>query len=106
MRELVDYNPMFGRYTYVEDGDQDEFTIREVFDRRLSKAVVDRNKALEGTQRTDGDMRLTASIPPEVQLEWVEKFGVNLWNPNHAEGVKRLLNDPDYRYLRINHIIL
>ena len=106
MREVIGYNPLSGITTVVDDGDQDEFTIREIFDRRLSKAIVDRNKAIEDFQSTTGEMRLTASIPPEVQFEWLTKYGVDVFNPDHEQGVTRLLNDPDYRYLRINHIIL
>jgi hypothetical protein len=35
-----------------------------------------------------------------VYYEWKRKFGVDLYNKNHAQAVKKLLNSPDYRYLK------
>lgn len=49
------------------------------------------------------DMRLAASIPVQVQFEWIDKHGVNMHNPNHKDAVIRLLNSNEYRYLRVNH---
>jgi hypothetical protein len=51
-------------------------------------------------------MWLAASIPVGVQYEWMVKHGVNLWNPEHRPKVRQLLNDSEYRYLRIRHFQL
>jgi hypothetical protein len=47
-----------------------------------------------------------ASIPACIIYEWITKHGVNLYNPNHQDGVKRLLNSSDYRWLKVREIIL
>jgi len=47
-----------------------------------------------------------ASIPTSVMYEWLSKFGVNAWDPAHADAVKKLLNSSDYRWCKVKHIIL
>ena len=47
-----------------------------------------------------------ASIPTVVQLEWLTKFGIDVHDKNHIEGVKRLLNSNEYRYLKVRNIII
>jgi len=71
--------------------------------------ILDRNKALQ--THNDGfnrarDLARVASIPVVVQYEWLKRYGVNLYDPDHAPRVKRLLNDPEWRYLRTSAIHL
>lgn len=106
--ELVDFNPMTGRTTYVEvcphTGD---IITRDFYDKSYSKAAVESAKALAEVQPDRcGDMAMVATIPVEVQLEWLDKFGIWYLNPDHADGVKRLLNSNEYRYLRVKNIIV
>lgn len=47
-----------------------------------------------------------ARVPVLVQMEWIKKYG---FNPVYAEDdtlLNRLLNDPEWRYLRTSEIIL
>ena len=104
-RELLDYDPLTGIREFFEWDEHGNEYITEEIDRSLTKQVIDQNKRIEGTGMGK-DMRLAASIPPEVQYEWLDKFGIEFWNPAHKEGVKRLLNSSDYRYLRVNHFIM
>jgi len=104
-RELLDYDPLTGIREYFEWDEQGNEYITEEIDRSLTQQVINQNKRIEGAGKGK-DMWLAASIPPEVQYEWLDKFGIEFWNPAHKEGVKRLLNDPDYRYLRVNHFII
>lgn len=106
-RELLDYDPLSGiRQYFGWDDDGNEYLIDEV-DKRDVQAVLDRNKELSNhADLKKGDMWLVASIPPWVQFEWVDKHGVQFWNPDHKEGVKRLLNSSDYRWLKTQDIIL
>jgi hypothetical protein len=67
--------------------------------------VIERNKQIEGLGMGK-ELRLAASIPPGVQYEWLDKFGIEFWNPAHKDGVRRLLNSSDYRYLRVNHFMM
>lgn len=106
-RELLDYDPLTGiRQYFGWDNDGNEYLIDEV-DKSDVQTVLDRNKELNNhADLKKGDMWLVASIPPWVQYEWLDKHGVQFWNPDHKEGVKRLLNSSDYRYLKTQDIIL
>ena len=39
-----------------------------------------------------------------VVYEWKRTYGVDLFNKDHKEGVRKLLNSPDYRYLKTDGI--
>lgn len=41
-----------------------------------------------------------ASIPISVQYQWLKEFGVDTLNRDHWPKVKRLLQDPEWSYLR------
>ncbi len=41
-----------------------------------------------------------AKIPAFVQYEWLYKHGVDFNKRDHWPGVMKLLNSPDYRYLK------
>ena len=41
-----------------------------------------------------------ASIPPIIIEKWRNEFGIDVFNKDHAKRVKKLLNDPEYRYLK------
>ena len=107
--ELLDYNPATGvrKWIAADQHEEDAVLIRTEFETFHTNAILDANKAAqnENTGRM-GDMARVASIPTSVMYEWLHKFGVNAWNPHHADGVKRLLNSPDYRYLKCRNIII
>lgn len=106
--ELLDHNPHTGLRKWMGyDEDTDSVLISYDQDKAAEKVILDRNKA----SQADGfdkrsDMWHAAHIPVGVMFEWLTKYGVDPWNPEHVDGVKRLLNHPDYRYLRVNHFIL
>lgn len=102
---LLDHDPLSGISQYFGvDADGQEYIIDRI-DRSTTKAVIDQNKRIEGAGMGK-EMRLAASIPPEVQFEWYDKYGIAFWNPAHKDGVKRLLNSNEYRYLRVNHFMI
>ncbi len=41
-----------------------------------------------------------ARIPIIVQYEWLQKYGVNFADPDHWPAVMKLINSPDYKYLK------
>ena len=41
-----------------------------------------------------------ASIPNSVIMKWKRDFGVDVFNKDHTKAIKKLLNDPEWRYLR------
>lgn len=104
-RELLDYDPLTGiRQYYGFDEHGNEYLVDEG-DTSATKQVFDQNKRIEGTGMGK-DMRLAASVPPEVQLEWMTKYGVNMFDPNHKEAVRRLLNSNEYAHCRVNAFTL
>lgn len=46
------------------------------------------------------DTRMVARIPFIVIAKWRNELGVDYWNPDHQDAVDRLLDDPDWRWLR------
>jgi hypothetical protein len=71
--------------------------------------IIERNKALSAVD--DGfspsrDVARVASIPIVVQYEWLKRYGINVFDRNDEKRVRRLLNDPEWRYLRTSEIYL
>lgn len=102
---LFDYDPETGlKTTFRYDEETDSFAL--TYSQNVD-AILDLNKAdqADSFEKRD-DMWHAARIPLGVQYEWLCKHGINLWDPNHKAGVRRLLNDPEYRYLRVNHFII
>ena len=63
--------------------------------------LLDQNKRLQQEDHSIKDeFRLSARIPVGIYYEWKNKFGVDLYNKNHKDAVRKLLNSPDYRYLK------
>ena len=67
------------------------------------QAIIDNNK--EKQNLGDGyspsrEWRRAASIPLVVVEQWRHDYGVDIFNPNHKDAIRRLLNDIDYLYLR------
>jgi len=102
---LIDTNEITGLKTYSW---MDEAT-GECFYRYEQdiEGALEANKAAqnEGFDKR-ADMWHAAHVPDVVQLEWKAKYGVELWNPDHKEAVKRLLNSNEYRYLRVKNFII
>ena len=63
--------------------------------------AIDANKAahLDGDGKT-GDMWLAARIPVEVANLWKQLYGIDAYKAEHWPAVRKLLQDPDWRYMR------
>lgn len=105
MKRLLDFDPWSGLKTWHDyDEASDTTTIAYEQD---AQPVLERNKALANdTSDKLGDMALVASIPPSVILKWRIEKGVDVYNPDHAKAVNRLLDDPEWRYLKCREIIV
>lgn len=102
---LLDYDPLSGVTEWIStDEETGNAFIR--YEQDIS-SVLDANKSRQA-DRFDKSSELwhAATVPVVIQMEWLVKHGVELWNPAHKDGVKRLLNDPEYRYLRVNHFMI
>ena len=99
MKRKIDSNQIFHFHEPTK-----EFAIEHIQD---IQPLVDSNKNLQENDHLMRDeLRLSARIPMTVYYEWKNKFGVDVFNPNHKEGVKKLLNSADYRYLKTTKRIL
>jgi len=75
-----------------------EFAIENIED---IQPLLDSNKKLQNEDHSIRDeFRLSARIPMTVVYEWKRLFGVDVYKKDHAQAVKKLLNSPDYRYLK------
>lgn len=103
--QLLDHDAFTGMRTWFSTSDnEDTWHVRYEQD---TAPVLDANKE----QQADGfdrraDMWHAARVPLVVMMEWLTKHGVEAWNPSHKDGVKRLLNSSEYRYLRVNNFIM
>jgi hypothetical protein len=68
-----------------------------------AQPVLDFNKGfhLDGDGYTPSkDLKHVAKIPMIIVELWWNKHGIDVFNKAHADGVRKLLNDPEYGYLR------
>lgn len=96
---LLDFDPDTGLKTFhIYDPVTHETALRYEQD---VAPVLDANKAAQNDHRGRmGDMVHVASIPIAVQLKWYHEKGVALWKPEHKQAVAKLLDDPEWRYLK------
>jgi hypothetical protein len=105
--QLIDDGSFNGLKKYIRSSDENQGTVEVRYEQDCTQ-LLERNKAEQsrsaGTRM--GDVEKVASIPAYIIYEWVTKYGVNLYNPDHQDGVKRLLNSSDYRWLKCREIII
>lgn len=69
-----------------------------------TKAITDRNAEMRKNQQGNGkDWKLAASIPLSLIMKWKVEHGVDAFSndPAHKRKFRQLLNDHQYRMLRI-----
>jgi hypothetical protein len=103
MRRLVDRNPLTGESVWYEFNHSDhsatithEQDVESVLERNIA-AANDDDKTKRGIKN---DLWKYASIPNIVQIEWKQKFGVDIMNRDHQKAMFKLLNSPEYAYLK------
>ena len=94
-------SPIKRKTTYDTDGDklvqhsvQDVSPLIELNKKEFNKDYI------HGGVETQGGMRKVASIPLIIIEKWKTEHGVDITNKDHWDKVKKLLNDPEYRFLR------
>ena len=67
-------------------------------------SIIEANKRSQNSGHNgyseDKTFRFAARVPTVIQIKWLNDHGIDIHNPNHSDGVKRLLNSNEYRYLR------
>lgn len=103
MARLIDKDPITGEAVWYDfDPHTEQATITHTQD---VSTILDANQRAAGdedkTRRgIKNDFWKYATIPNIVMLEWKTKFGVDFNNPAHNKAVFKLLNSPDYKYLK------
>ena len=92
---------------YKYDPDGDVCIIRRTAD---VEPLIEANKRSvldnDGWNK-DKSMRLAARVSPEIQLIWLQKYGIRAWDKNHKKAVIRLLNSNEWSHLRFGrHFII
>ncbi|HEY6868833.1 MAG TPA: hypothetical protein VI199_03650 [Novosphingobium sp.] len=97
--EIIDDGRWNGLRKLLRATDDNEGTVEVKYeDVGASSAIIAANQADESFNPR-ADMWKVGSIPASIAYKWLVEDGLNIWNPAHADGVKRKLMDPDYRYL-------
>ena len=102
-KRILDVNPLTGMtVTFEYNHDNDTFTIGHHQD---ASAVIEDNKwALldldTHKKQAKKGWSHHAKIPEIVIMEWKAKFGVDFYDANHWPKVMKLLEDPEYKYLK------
>ena len=80
------------------DNPSGEFAIEHIED---IQPLIDSNKRLQQEDHhIKDDFRLSARVPMTVYYEWKQKFGIDAQKKEDWPAVKKLLNSPEYKYLK------
>lgn len=106
-RRLFEYDPYRGIRIDWEDTEGGGFALHYTQD---CEPILDSNKAKQAEGKAyyaqDRDMWRVASVPLIIQMKWITEHGVDVLNPDHQEGVRRLLNSNEYKYLKTAEVII
>ena len=104
-REFLEYSPLHGRWTYLEFDpvDPDSCTIVDEFDMAHVQRVMDQNARLKHTGMKNEFGYIAASVPAAVKHIWKTEHGVDYdsQDPDMQKKIDRMMNDSDWRKLRI-----
>ena len=103
-KRILEYDPLTAMTTYVDYIPETDTTVvhREQEDVNI---ILDANKAIQNDEQISKDGIKNgwwhyATIPNIIIEKWLNEFGVNVYNKDHKKAVYRLLNQPEYRYLK------
>ena len=102
-RRLISSDPSLGIDTFHEyDSQTDETKIIHI---GQTTDVIERNKRIANdTDFTKKGIKqelwMYASIPAGIQVKWLVEHGVDVWNKDHGEAIGKLINSPEYAYLK------
>ncbi len=99
MKKAISHNQIFHWHEPTK-----EMAIEHIED---IKPLIDSNKRLQQEDHSRHDeFRLSARIPVTVVYEWKAKYGVDVYDKNHKDAVRKLLNGPEYKYLKTTNRVI
>lgn len=104
--ELIDNGSFNGVKKYIRSSDEDEGTVQIKYEGH-DAGIIEENKRAEPLNKR-ADSWHVGHIPASVGLKWLVEEGLDIWNPDHRDGVLKKLMDSDYRHLvpGLNRIIM
>ena len=103
MKRLLDHDPLRGitRYHHYDPLTK-KTTIETVQD---VSGILDfnheRRKDESYSKRgIKEEMWHAARIPVIIQYKWLADYGIDVWNKDHQDKVDKMLDDPEWRYLK------
>jgi len=103
LKRVLDYNPYTGITTTF---DYDPVTEMTIIGRESDPtAYIEYGKDLQKNEdySKEGIRKgwwHYGILPPIIIEKWKNEFGVDVFNKDHEKAVFRLLNQPEYRYLK------
>ncbi len=90
-----EYDPLSNETTIIHVGDASA---------TLEDNKVKANSAEYTKRGLKNEFMLYASIPAIVQTKLLIEHGIDVYNTDHAERLFKILNDPEYKYLKTTHL--
>lgn len=102
-RRLLSYDEITGLSTWHDFDEAEQKTI--IGYSADSTPILEQNKAMANDPDFSKDgirdgWWMYASFPVEIQMKWLIEHGVDVYNRHHGPQISRLLEDPQYRYLK------
>lgn len=103
-RRLISHDPITGLNTWHDyDSLTDTTTISYTGEH---EGIIERNKEIANDvdvsrKGMKNDFLYYASIPATVQVDWLINKGVDVMEKHHAKEMFKLLNDPEYKHLKV-----
>ena len=109
IKESTDVDELTGLRTTIWR-DEHEDIIHFEYSQDL-QPLVDMNKNLHNTDYQKEGIKNSwmhaATIPPSIQMKWMQEYGIkDVYNPYYRDLIVRLVNSPDYKYLRTGSLKL
>lgn len=102
MSRLLEKTADGGELYFSHDTSEERFVLHY---RQDVEPVIEYNKARQndgtGGWSPTRELRHVARIPLGVLQQWIEKYGVDPTARGQEDLLRRLLNDPENKYLRV-----
>jgi hypothetical protein len=99
-KRLLDWNRQSGVASWWHQDGEGNWSEEAV---QRAAPILDLNKEAANhcdPYNAERDVRMVARIPLIIIAKWRNELGVDYWNPDHQAKVDRLLNDPEWKWLR------
>ena len=98
--EQIDDGSFNGVKKFIRADDEDNVQVR--YEGHDVDTILERNKRTT-VKNKGSDFWHVGHIPASVGLKWLVEEGLDMWNPQHQDGLLKKLMDSDYRHLVPGH---